>query len=131
MEKSKHQEVYETITQYIGDVGDKITFAQKIDLCEQFYIKSWDDYFGDDFQNSPSNFMLKFREQLMGTLDGMEKAEAYMAYAEFLSENHTMYPDLFERIIPKIRATLDESGQAVVDAWMVAKGTAIQQKWNE
>ncbi len=129
MEKAGHQEVYETITEYIGGIGDKVTFAQKIDLCDQFYIKSRGDHFGEDFEGSPPQNMLVFRERLMDTLEGMEKAKAYMAYAEFLDENHTRYCDLFNRIIPEIRGTLDEDGQAAVDAWMDEKGTAIQEKW--
>ncbi|QVL54882.1 MAG: hypothetical protein KFB95_06065 [Simkaniaceae bacterium] len=129
MEKAGHQEVYETITGYINGIGDKITFAQKIDLCEQFYIKSRRDHSGEDFRGSPPQNMLVFRERLMGNLEGMEKAKAYMAYAEFLAENHTSYPDLFNRIIPEIRAILDENGQAAVDAWMAETGTAIQEKW--
>ena len=129
MKKAEHQQVYNTITEYINGVGDRITFAQKIDLCDQFYIKSRRHHSGEDFRGSPPQNMLVFRERLMGTLEGMEKAKAYMAYAEFLAENHTSYPDLFNRIIPEIRAILDENGQAAVDAWMAETGTAIQEKW--
>lgn len=131
MEKVTHQEVYDSITQYIDAIGDKITFAQKIDLCDQFYIKSRRDHSGEAFRGSPPEKMLVFREKLMDTLEGMEKAKAYMAYAEFLAENQTKYPDLLNQIIPAIRETLDESGQAAVDAWMEAKGTAIQEKWRQ
>jgi len=129
MEQTEHQGVYNTITQYIEGIGDKITFAQKIDLCDQFYIKSRGDYSVEAFEGSPPDNMLSFRERLMDALEGMEKAEAYMAYAEFLSEKHITYPALFNRIILETRKTLDEDGQAAVDAWMDAKGTAIQEKW--
>jgi len=129
MKEEKHQEVYETITQYLEGIGDKITFAQKIDLCEQFYIKSREYHSGEGFMGSPPQKMLNFRERLMDTLNGIEKAKAYMAYAEFLYENNTTYLDLFNRIIPGIKATLDEPGKAVVGAWMDAKGTAIHKKW--
>ena len=50
------------------------------------------------------------------------------SYAEFLSENHTKYPDLFNRIIPGIKASLDERGQAVVDAWMAEKGRPFNRE---
>jgi len=82
MEEPEHQGVYETITEYINGVGDKITFAQKIDLCDQFYIKSRGDHSGEDFRGSPPQNMLVFREGLMDTLEGMEKAKAYMVYLE-------------------------------------------------
>lgn len=129
MEKAKNQDVYETITQYIDGIGDKITFAQKIDLCDQFYVKSRGHHSGEDCGGSPPQNMLVFRARLMDTLEGMEKAKAYMTYAEFLFENNTKYPDLIKRIIPDIRATLDADGQAAIDAWMLEKGTAIQEKW--
>jgi len=131
MKKAGHQEVFQTITEYIDGIGDKVTFAQKIDLCDQFYIKSRGDHSGEDFRGSPPQNMLVFRERLMDTLEGMEKAKAYMAYAEFLDENDTTYSNLFDPIIPEIRRTLDEDGQAAVDAWMGEKGTAIQEKWRQ
>ena len=116
MKKAEHQGVYETITQYIDGVGDSITFAEKIDLCEQFLLYSTDDYAAEDFEGSPPANMLNFREQLMDTLEGMEKAEAYMAYAEFLYENSLVHAQVLDRIIHKIRASLDENGQEAVYA---------------
>ena len=118
MEKAGHQGVFDTITQYIDGIGDKITFAQKIDLCDQFYVKSRRDHSGEAFRDSPPQNMLAFRERLMDTLEGMEKAKAYMDYTEFLDQNSTSHSALFDRIIPEIRATLDQDGQAAVDAWM-------------
>ena len=131
MKKTRHQEVYEAITQYIDGIGDKITFTQKINLCDRFYVKSRGDHSGEDFRDSPPHNMLVFRERLMDTLEGMEKVKAYMAYAEFLDQNSTRYSDLFSRIIPEIRETLNQDGQAIVDVWMNEKGAAIQEKWRE
>ncbi len=130
MEKKEHKKIYETITQYIEGVGDRITFVQKIDLCDQFYIKlSLCHLDKKKSSNSLAINILNFREDLMHELEGIEKAKAYMAYVEFLSENKISAFNLFTDIIPKIRDTLDKRGKAAVDAWMEAKGKAIEEKW--
>ena len=134
MQTPEHQQVFDTITKYIYGIGEKITFAQKIDLCDQFFVSAKQNYPGKDFNGSPPQKMLVFRERLMHNLEGMELAKAYMTYAEFLHENNCQYPALFDRIIPDIYSTLNENGQAAVDVWMVEKGndfaaTAIQENW--
>jgi len=66
----------------------------------------------------------------METLKGMEKAKAYMDYVEFLDGTTIIHKKVFEKV-KEIKGTLDESGQAAVDAWMTEKGTAIQTKWSK
>jgi len=125
-----HQAVLNRTTEYLRGAGDTITFAQKIDLCEQFFKKSIKYYTHSVFGGSPPNQILSFREEVMNTLEGMEKAKAYMDYVEFLGGTDVSYKEVFGTV-EEIRGTLDEDGQAAVDAWMVEKGTAIQEKWSE
>ena len=125
-----HQAVLERTTEYLRGVGDKITFVRKIDLCEQFFKKSIEYYSRDAFGGSPPNQVLYLREEVMKTLEGMEKAKAYMDYVEFLDGTVVSHTKVFGTI-EAIRESLDEDGQAAVDAWMDEKGTAIQEKWSK
>jgi hypothetical protein len=130
MTPEEHQAVLERTTEYLRGIGDKITFAQKMDLCEQFFKKSIGHYSSKDFGGSPPNLVLYLREEVMKTLEGMEKAKAYMDYVEFLDGTVVSHKKVFGTI-QDIRETLDEDGQAAVDAWMDEKGTAIQEKWSK
>ena len=123
-----HQALLERTTEYLRGVGDKITFAQKIDLCEQFFKKSIDHPYVP-FKGSPPNNILYLREEVMNTLEGLEKAKAYMDYVEFL-DGRIIHNKVFGTI-RAIRETLDEGGQIVVDDWTAEKGTAIQAKWSQ
>ena len=130
MASEDHEAVLVQTTEYLRAVGDKITFAQKIDLCEEFFKSSVNDYVRKAFKGSPPNKILYFREKLMETLKGMEQAKAYMDYVEFLDGTTIIHKKVFEKV-KEIKGTLDESGQAAVDAWMTEKGTAIQTKWSK
>ena len=44
MASEDHEAVLVQTTEYLRAVGDKITFAQKIDLCEEFFKSSVNDY---------------------------------------------------------------------------------------
>jgi len=125
-----HQDVLDRTTKYLKSVGDKITFVQKIDLCEQFFKRSIEHYSSEAFRGSPPNKILYLREEVMNTLEGLEKAKAYVDYVEFLDATVVSHKKVFGTI-QEIRKTLDEGGQAVVDAWMDEKGTAIQEKWSK
>ena len=139
MEKSRHQEVSDAITQYIGFIGDRITVAQKIELCEEFFTHSWRAYAFDEHKKSPAGRMLKFHKKFIEGLEGIEKAKAHMAYAEFLSKLCNRNTELRRRVvislmggffaIPGIRRTLDQSGKAQVDAWMTKTGNGIRAQW--
>ncbi len=139
MEKSRHQEVSDAITQYIGLIGDRVTVAQKIELCEEFFTHSWRAYAFDEHKKSPAGRMLKFHKKFIEGLEGIEKAKAHMAYAEFLSKLCNRNAELRQRVvislmggffaIPGIRKTLDQSGKAQVDAWMLRTGNGIRAQW--
>jgi hypothetical protein len=139
MEKSRHQEVSDAITQYIGFIGDRVTVAQKIELCEEFFTHSWRAYAFDEHKRSPAGRMLKFHKNFIEGLEGIEKAKAHMDYAEFLSKLCNRNAELRQRVvislmggffaIPGIRKTLDQSGKAQVDAWMTKTGNGIRAQW--
>jgi hypothetical protein len=130
MTPEEHQAVLDRTSEYLRGIGDKITFAQKMDLCEQFFKKSIGHYSSENFIDSPPNLVLYLREEIMKTLEGLEKAKAYMDYVEFLDGTVVSHKKFFETI-EAARESLDEDGQAVVDAWMDEKGTAIQEKWSK
>jgi len=131
MSSEDHQAVLGRTTEYLRAVGDKITFAQKINLCEEFFKNSINHHFNTKpFKNTPPNKIMYLREELMETLEGTEKAKAYMDYVEFLDGAKIIHFKVFRKI-QEIMETLDESGKAAVDAWMAEKGTAIQTSWEK
>jgi len=141
MEKSQHEEVYGAITQYIEGIGDKISVDQKIELCQSFVAYSWRGYNFEEHKKSPVGRMLKFYKRFIENLEGIEKAKAHMGLAEFLSERCTQNHGFSRRVVTVlmsayfamkgIKATLDESGKAYVNAWMKDKGQGIYNQWND
>jgi len=140
MRKDQHEEVYGAITQYIEGIGDKIPVDRKIWLCEHFFAYSWREYDFVKYKESPAVNMLKFYKTFIESLEGIEKANAHMGLSEFLSERCNQNRGLSRRVvtvlmgayfaIKGIKATLDESGKAYVNAWMEDKGQGIYNQWN-
>ena len=106
----------------------RLTFDQKIDLCEEYIKKAFrikggiEEYYWCDAACA-------FKEELIESLNGFEKCQAYMKHAEFYSYIGIQWPYLFSDIFPEIQPTLSPSETSQFQEWLDTTGLWITQRW--
>lgn len=118
------QEVYDKLAPLID--GDQLSIQKKIQLCDQFFMKSVGLYSDKLSKNLPVGKILTKQLHLLDVFQGMEKAQAYMDFAEQLFKANIANASLIRKLEGEIWDSLEPEGQAIVDQWLATKGKEIK-----